>query len=585
MSIVNEVKIPRVRRTRIKGRSHTFDFNCRIGELIPFLCEELVAGDIVKYGVESVVQFPALKKPLFSDGWKVDFFYFFTPFRVLWKPWVDFLPVYSSYDEGGLNVTPTLPRIKKYNYLTDVSTYPVGSDLPNCSYSEWSADFFYSDDKLQSSDFTQMFTTFDYLGQNSVRWDSINQTYVSANPTGKSLPIDFGQRSYLAIYEYFFRDENLDKSVWNFETSSPICVNSYANIMPPMNAGILTRAWKKDYFTGGLPWIQKGVAPALPLYGTGSLVDSSLRSVEGSSYGDPILTHSSTVAEASIARGIVDYDQLTEQYSDIGSHKNLGVTPTVDLDNVTSVDVSELWTSIQIQKFLERNAHVGTRYNEFLLAHYGVAPRDETLQRPQFLGSTSQPVFVSEVVQNSESDNTPQGNKAGKAVSVGADYVGKFHCKEPGLLMGIMCISPKALYTQGVQKLWLKDSPYDFYNQLFENLSDQPTYNAEIFLADGDGTGDSDNRGIFNYMPRFAEYKIANDRVAGDLRNTLSMWHTGRIMESLPNFNSAFLHMGYSSLDRIFAVGGDTRNCICHVVNKLDMLRPMSYLNMVGSKI
>lgn len=78
MSIVNTIQVPKMRRTRIKGRSHTFDFNCRIGELIPILAEECVAGDIVKYGIESVIQFPALKKPLFSDGWKVDFFTFFS---------------------------------------------------------------------------------------------------------------------------------------------------------------------------------------------------------------------------------------------------------------------------------------------------------------------------------------------------------------------------------------------------------------------------------------------------------------------------------------------------------------------------
>lgn len=39
---------------------------------------------------------------------------------------------------------------------------------------------------------------------------------------------------------------------------------------------------------------------------------------------------------------------------------------------------------MQVQKFLERNMRAGVRFNEFLLAHFGVAPRDEVLQRPRF---------------------------------------------------------------------------------------------------------------------------------------------------------------------------------------------------------
>lgn len=577
MSIVNTIQVPKMRRTRIKGRSHTFDFNCRIGELIPFLAEECVAGDIVKYGVESVIQFPALKKPLFSDGWKVDFFYFFSPYRILWKDWINFLPVHSTYNEDGTNITPSLPRVSSLS--TSESSLDVGDSLPHV---------------------TQFTKNYDgVILANNAKFsidDYLQASVPGISPYAKSLPIDLNHRAYLAIYQYFFRDENLDSDVWSFDEQSPIAVDktSISSTSWLVSAGIQSRAWKKDYFTGGLPWIQKGVAPALPLYGSASAQLEQNRI----SFVNPVVGGEPPIYDKYIAELGSNYSG-TNYYVDrhhVGSGDDpippvgtpLGLinkNVDVDLSDVTSADISELWTSMQIQKFLVRNAQVGTRYNEFLMAHYGVSPRDETLQRPIFLGSTSQPVFVSEVTQNSESGTTPQGTKTAKAISAGADYVGKYHVKEPGVLMGIMCISPKAVYTQGIDRFYLKDSPYDFYNRLFENLTDQPTYNAEIFLQNGDGTGDTDNRGTFNFMPRYCEYKIARDRVAGDLRDSLSMWHTGRIFASRPSFNSAFLHQGYSSLDRIFAVGGETRNCICHVVNKLDMLRPMSYLNMVGARI
>lgn len=578
MSIVNEVQIPKVRRTRITGLSHSFDFNCKIGELIPFLCEEMVAGDICKVGVDSVVQFPALQKPMFSNGMHVDFFYFLVPLRTAWKEWVNFLPVYQTYDENGVNTTPALPL------LSNPSGVKVGDSSPTISFSELR----YDGTVIDESD---KFSLSDYLGCKPI------QTYVDS----ECCPLDFGHRAYLMIYEYFFRDENLDSHVWDFDSSSPIVVKlSQSN--KGITAGIQSRAWKKDYFVGGTPWIQKGVAPALPLYGEASLTSTSLTTSNNADILNLVAPYNGNYAlvrsgpRQSGTTGINQNTLLNISSAvtgDVPDGTQLGIDPrdipndvrlkdgSVDLTKVTSADISELWTSIQIQKFLERNAHVGTRYNEFLLAHYGVAPRDETLQRPVFLGSTRQPVFVSEVTQNSESNTTPQGTKTGKAISTGSDYVCTVRVNEPSILMGIMCITPRALYTQGCKRFFLKRSPYDFYNRLFENLVDQPTYLGEIFYT----SRNANTFNTFNFMPRYAEYKLENDRVAGDLRDSLSMWHTGRIFTDVPNFNEAFLHQGYDSLDRIFAVQGDTRNCIVHINNRLEMLRPMSYFNSVGAHI
>lgn len=563
-SIVDTVAIPRVQRTRIKGKSYNFDFDCKLGQLIPFLSMECVAGDIVKYGMECVVQFPALIKPLFSEGWKAEMFYFFVPYRIIWKDWENFLPVYATYDENGQNITPSLPLIQS---LTDTTL--DGKDSATILNKEC-----------------------DITGDNlHIAGDSHSLSdYLNCNTTLTNTVVDLHHRAYLAIFEYFFRDENLDKHVFNFDTKSPIILMHDSPGMPSCyTGGIQTRAWKKDYFTGGLPWLQKGIAPALPLYGSASLFDGSVKAKGsvGSVVGDyevypmPDDNDPSTLIYGDSAFKLTG----NESHSTVIDNQNpLFVENGVDLSQATSADISELWASMQIQKFLIRNAKVGTRYNEFLLAHYGVAPRDETLQRPQFLGSTSQPIIVSEVTQNSASttNTTPQGTKTAKAISIGSDYVGKYHVKEPGVLMGIFCCSPKATYTQGIDRFYLKQSPYDFYNRLFENLTDQPTYLGELYSTN---VYQSELRETFNFMPRYAEYKISNNRVAGDLRNTLAYWHTGRIFANKPNFNSAFLHKGYDEIsNRIMAVQ-NSNPCVVHIKNKLDMLRPMSYLNMVGAHI
>ena len=77
------------------------------------------------------------------------------------------------------------------------------------------------------------------------------------------------------------------------------------------------------------------------------------------------------------------------------------LTASVNLSNATTFDVAVLREAFQIQRWLELNARAGVRYTEFLNAHFGIAPRDEVLQRPEYLGGTKSSIVVSEVLQTS----------------------------------------------------------------------------------------------------------------------------------------------------------------------------------------
>ena len=68
---------------------------------------------------------------------------------------------------------------------------------------------------------------------------------------------------------------------------------------------------------------------------------------------------------------------------------------TIDLSSATTFDIADLRLAIQIQKWMERNARAGVRYTEFLRAHFGVAPRDERLSRPEYIGGSKSPVIFS----------------------------------------------------------------------------------------------------------------------------------------------------------------------------------------------
>ena len=204
---------------------------------------------------------------------------------------------------------------------------------------------------------------------------------------------------------------------------------------------------------------------------------------------------------------------------------------TVDLSSASTFNVADLRLAFQIQKWMERNARAGARYTESLRAHFGVSPRDDRLQRPEYIGGSKSPVIVSEVLQTSSSDATsPQGNMAGHGVSVASTFCGKYRATEHGLIMGIMSIMPRTMYQQGMDRQWLRRSRYDFYFPEFANLSEQAILNCELYATAVEAT----NKAIFGYQGRYDEMRTKRNMVCGQMRSTFDYWHLGRIFQVSP---------------------------------------------------
>ncbi|WP_202966349.1 major capsid protein, partial [Treponema endosymbiont of Eucomonympha sp.] len=199
-----------------------------------------------------------------------------------------------------------------------------------------------------------------------------------------------------------YRDQNLDNEV------------------PLDNSVVHLRRWEKDYFTSALPWPQRGVAPALPISGTGL---AHFDDISATTISSANLTPF-TLLTGSQSAGYWQDNSLsaTARANALTNLKGILNTNTVTLDDVLTFDANDLRTVFQIQKWLERNARAGSRYVEFLGAHFGVHPRDDRLQRPEYIGGSRSPVIVSEVLQTSQSDTSPQGNMAGHGIAADRNY-------------------------------------------------------------------------------------------------------------------------------------------------------------------
>ena len=561
--------------------SYAKKFTGDMGKMYPILCEEVVPGDTFKVGNNIVVRFQPLVAPtLHNINAKVH--YFFVPYRLLWSK--------MHNDEFSTELT------------SDWETFITGGEdgLDDSVVPRFVPD---------SADKSAKGTLWDLFGfPLGLTWTSSAPQLAAGHDNA---PLIFPFAAYNLIYNEYYRDENLQDPV---ELDQP---------------KILNCCWSKDYFTASLPWQQRGVSPSLPLVGLAP-VQSYSTSYSGRDLIGRIAIGSDTVpgqgkfvsSWANSSAGIGQY--MSRSWNDVASlngesnrwsnfwfpgtnpgqyqfstkteansvKRNFNTVSTaapsdpytvnfdaVDGSNFTTFNIADLRLAFQIQKWLERNARGGVRYTEFLRAHFGVSPRDDRLQRPEYIGGSKSPVIISEVLQTSSTDSTsPQGNLAGHGLVADGNFCSQYTATEYGLIMGILTIIPDTEYQQGINRQWLRRTRYDFFSPEFANLSEQAVEECEIYAKGGESF-EADDLKIFGYIGRFDEMRTKQNMTCSGMRDTFDYWHLGRKFDAPPNLNSTFVKCEPSK--RIFAVQNED-TLIIQFYNKVRAVRPLPAISDPG---
>lgn len=228
----------------------------------------------------------------------------------------------------------------------------------------------------------------------------------------------------------------------------------------------------------------------------------------------------------------------------------------------TAVSVEELRMRLQMQEYLERENTVqgagNGRYTQTLYAHWGVKGRDGRLQRAEFIGSYKQPLMINEVSQLSEpSAANPLGQMAGQGVSSSRGARFKFRVPEHGYIIGLMAVTPRSAYMQGLPKYWTKFDRLDFYFPEFAHIGEEPIRYRE--LLNNGFNGDD----IFGYQLRNYDLKVSYDECHGDMAGSLAHWSAARSFATpvsaaqVPKLSPEFVRpasSGDDDIDRIFPV-------------------------------
>lgn len=518
-SQVPTAQIPRSKFNRSHGLKTTFDS----GYLVPIFVDEVLPGDTFTMDCTLFSRVSTLISPI-MDNLYLDTFWFFVPERLVFD---HFQAMCGEQDNPTDSTDYLFPTIKS----------PTGTGFEVGSLA-------------------------DYFGLPT----GVPNLEVRAEPF----------RAYNLIYNEWFRDENLQESLPFTKADS----DKYSNYK------LVRRGKRHDYFTSALPWPQKGPGVELPFGGSATVVGQN----------DISLTMPSAYYQANNSEG--NYTNLGQffgsslsssrgqTYSHVNQAPNLTLKGSisglsVDLSSATSITINQFREAFQIQRWYERAARGGTRYTEIIRSFFGVVSPDARLQRPEYLGGSSNRIDVNVIPQTSgTTDVSPQANLS--AFAVGTNGRGNGFSKsftEHGWIIGLVNVRADLTYQQGINRMWTRSTKFDMYWPTFAFLGEQAVLNKEIYAQ-----GNEDDDKVFGYQERYAEYRYAPSQITGKFRSTyaqsLDSWHLAQKFENLPKLNPEFI-VDNPPVDRVVAVPSEPQFLLDAWFN-LNCVRPMPVYGVPG---
>lgn len=532
-----------MKRTKF-DRSHVYKTTFNSGKLIPVFIDEVLPGDTTRMSINYFARLATPIKPI-MDNIYLDWFFFFVPNRLVWEHWQNFC---FEQEDPGDNTDYVIPTVSATG----------------------------------NSENAYIGSLWDYFGL------PVN---TSGNLSGiNALPF----RGVYLIWNEWFRDENLQKSVKiqkgdtnevldsTRSSEQPSWVfSSGTNIVPGLACP--PRGKRHDYFTSALPWTQKGPGVSIGLAGTAPIQGTATLTMPN---GVNLMDYRQGDVYASVVGTVRKQAEATSVFygSGTGNTSVSGVSSDgwfANLDESSIFTINSLRTAFQMQKFYERLARGGSRYTEVLRSFFGVVSPDARLQRPEFLGSFTKMVNVNPIAQTSATDDTsPQGNLSAYGVTAARFHGFTKSFVEHGYIFGFVCARADLTYQQGINKMWLRSTVYDFYWPTFAHLGEQAIELREIYAQ-----GSEADTTVFGYQERYAEYRYKPSQITGKFRSSvtggnLDVWHLSQFFNNAPTLNEEFITEN-PPIKRIIAVQ-DEPEFLLDIGFRYTTVRPMPMFGTPG---
>lgn len=504
---------PDVPRSKFSGswtRKSTFD----AGLLVPFLVEEVLPGDHLKYDVTAYLRMATPKFPIF-DNQRVDTFFFFVPNRLVWSDWRRFMGQQSTPAES-IDIAPPVLSMSAATWNTFAGGLP------------------------------------DHMG---IPVNNISGGTLAVN----AMPF----RAYNLIYNEWFRDQNLINSLTvNTSGGTESSGSIYA---------LRRRAKSHDYFTSCLPWPQKFTAPSVALGGL-----APVTGLGTTASGTPQTGPYSIEETGSATSYDYYYDGGTPGSIIMDADSGGGPQVYADLSAASGVAINTLRQAWLIQMLLERDARGGTRYTEIVRSHFGVTSPDARLQRPEYIGGGSSPMNITPVAQTvpNTGESWVTATLGGAGTSVG-QHRASYASTEHGFIIGLINVRSEISYSQGLHRMWTRSTRYDYYWPSLAGLGEQAVLRKELYCtgvtADDDQVFGYQER-FHEYRTRVSEVVgLFRPKASGNIDE----WHLSQEFSTPPTLGQTFIEDS-PPMSRVLAAGAATgQQYLADILIRREAVRPV----------
>lgn len=537
---INPTNIRGIQRSKF-DLGHRIKTTFNVGELVPFDVMEVLPGDTFNVETNTLARLQTLITPLMDDLY-LDFFYFFVPNRLTWEHWKQF---------NGESEQAWIPST---NYIIPQITVNGDDDIHN--------------------------SILDYMGIPTFGNSNVDNV-ISIN----SLPI----RAYCLIWNEWFRDQNLqDPLLVPIDDSN----YSFSSSLPYTGGNLLKVNKYHDYFTSALPSPQKGPDVTIPMQADANFpVFADVNKIPDDLTGNAMSfwAHTDNGNPSGNTGLFVNDGRLswTQTSPSIGTPTGY-LAPNNLWSNVQGLPVATINTlrlAFATQQLYELDARGGTRYVEILKSHFGVTNPDARVQRPELLSYSHLPVNISQVVQSSmTTDTNALGDVAGLSVTADSENSFLKSFTEHGFVIGLCTARYKHSYQQGLNRMWSRQTRFDYYWPVFANLGEQPILNKEIYL---DRNENNKNDEVFGYQEAWSEYRYTPDIVTAEMRsdspNTLDFWHLADDYANMPKLSSDWIEENSTTVNRVLAVSDNlSAQIFMDIYVKNEATRPMPMYSIPG---
>lgn len=341
---------------------------------------------------------------------------------------------------------------------------------------------------------------------------------------------------YHHIWNEYYRHQFLQT-----ELPTTLTADENPGYVPYLTGSPVKRNWRKNRFTSAMPF------PAAPT----------------TEVNIPVSHAPDTVSVKRTSNNTAATNQTNFITTGTGNLQSEPLGSGVYFDAKHSGTINDLRTANAVQKWLERMGIGGRRLREVMFSMFGVDSKDQRLQIPELIHSSTGTMRISEVLSTAETVDSqdglvnPVGQMAGHGMSANGTGKVTFRAPEWGWIYVITNVQPdQSFINQGRHKRLFRQSYEDYVWPQFAELGEQEITEGELYMKGQNRTN------VFGYEPRYNEFKCENNRVSGDMATTLKFWNLATEFDATPALNQAFIRADVR--DDIFAVQTpDNRHLWC----------------------